>query len=77
MGAISVGKRCDIAVLDDEHPAMIGRAGDTQLDTWIFSAGNLAVKDMIVGGAHVVRDRRHINEDRIRKKFVETIGRLS
>jgi formimidoylglutamate deiminase len=77
MGAIAVGKRCDIAVLDDENPAMIGRAGDAALDTWIFSAGNAAVKDMIVGGAHVVKDRQHIHEGRILKKFAETIGRLS
>jgi formimidoylglutamate deiminase len=77
MGAISVGKRCDITVLDDEHPAMIGREQDAALDTWIFSAGNTAVKDMIVGGLHVVKDRRHIDEDRIQKKFTETVRRLS
>jgi formimidoylglutamate deiminase len=77
VGAIAVGERCDIAVLDDEHPAMIGRAGDAALDTWIFSAGNAAVKDVIVGGAHVVKDRRHIDEDRIQKKFSETVRRLS
>ena len=76
-GAIAAGKRCDIAVLDDDHPAMLGRAGDSALDTWIFSAGNSAVKDVIVGGAHVVKDRRHINEDRIQKKFAETVRRLS
>ena len=77
MGAIAVGKRCDIAVLDDRHPAMTGRAGDTALDSWIFSAGNAAVKDVIVGGSHVVKDRRHIDEDRIQKKFAETVRRLS
>ncbi len=77
VGAIAVGKRCDIAILDDEHPAMVGREGDALLDTWIFSAGNSAVKDMIVGGIHVVKERRHINEDRIGKKFAETTGRLS
>ncbi len=49
MGAIAVGKRCDIAVLDSEHSAMIGREEDAALDTWIFSAGNAAVKDVIVG----------------------------
>ena len=54
-GAIAVGKRCDIAVLDDGHPALIGREGDAALDTWIFSAGNAAVKDVIVGGSHVVK----------------------
>ncbi len=77
MGVIAVGKRCDIAVLDDENPAMVGREGDGLLDTWVFSAGNAAVKDMIVGGSHVVKDRRHHNEDRILKKFTETVGRLS
>jgi formimidoylglutamate deiminase len=77
VGAIAVGRRCDIAVLDDGHPAMTGRECDAALDTWIFSAGNAAVKDAIVGGSQVVKDRRHINEDRIQKKFAETVGRLS
>lgn len=77
MGAIAVGKRCDIAVLDEAHPALIGRGGDAALDTWIFSAGNTAVKDVIVGGSHVVKDRRHIDEDHIQKKFAETVRRLS
>jgi formimidoylglutamate deiminase len=77
MGAIAIGKRCDIAVLDETHPAMTGRSGDAALDTWIFSAGNAAVKDVIVGGTHVVKVRRHIDEDRIQKKFRETVRRLS
>ena len=77
MGAIAVGKRCDIAVLDDGHSAMIVRAGDAALDTWIFSAGNAAVKDVIVGGSHVVKDRRHNDEERIQKKFSETVRRMS
>ena len=77
MGAIAVGKRCDIAVLDDAHPALIGRRGDALLDTWVFSAGNPAVKDVIVGGVHVVKDRRNIDEDRIQKRFTETVRRLS
>jgi formimidoylglutamate deiminase len=76
-GAIAVGKRCDISVLDDEHSAMIGREGDAALDTWIFSAGNAAVKDVIVGGSHVVKDRLHMGENRIQKKFAETVRRLS
>jgi formimidoylglutamate deiminase len=77
VGVIAVGKRCDIAVLDDGHSAMIGREGDAALDSWIFSAGNAAVKDVIVGGSHVVKDRRHIDEDRIQKKFTEAVRRLS
>lgn len=77
VGAIAVGRRCDIAVLDDAHPAMTGREGDAALDTWIFSAGNAAVKDVIVAGSHVVKNCLHINEVRIQKKFAETVRRLS
>ncbi|HQY74988.1 MAG TPA: formimidoylglutamate deiminase [Aestuariivirga sp.] len=77
MGAIAAGKRCDIAVLDRELSAMTGREEDAALDTWIFSAGNAAVKDVIVGGSHVVKDRRHIHEDRIQKRFRETVRRMS
>ncbi len=76
-GAIAAGKRCDIAVLDSEYSSMIGREGDAALDTWIFSTGNAAVKDVIVGGSHVVKDRLHIAEDRIQMKFAETVRRLS
>jgi cytosine/adenosine deaminase-related metal-dependent hydrolase len=28
MGAIEAGVRCDIVVLDPDHPALIGRCGD-------------------------------------------------
>ncbi len=77
MGAIAVGKRCDIAVLDNDCPAMLGRSADSAIDTWIFSAGNAAVKDVIVGGRHVVKDRRHFDEDRIQKRFKETVRGLS
>ena len=77
IGVIEVGKRCDITVLDDDHPSMLGRAGDAALDAWIFSGGNAAVKDVIVAGSHVVRERRHFDEGRIQQKFKETVRRLS
>ena len=77
IGCIEVGKRCDIAVLDDAHPALLAREGDAALDAWIFSAGNAAVKNMIVGGRHVVKDRRHFDEARIFKVFSETVRRLA
>jgi formimidoylglutamate deiminase len=77
IGGITVGRRCDIVVLDAAHPALIGRRGDGVIDSWIFSGGNAVVKDMIVGGRRVVTDRRHIDEDRILKRFAETVRRLT
>jgi formimidoylglutamate deiminase len=77
VGAIAPGHRADIMVLDADHPALIGRSGDAALDTWIFSAGNAAVKDVFAGGRHVVKDHHHINEDRIAQRFRDAIRRLS
>jgi formimidoylglutamate deiminase len=77
VGEIAVGKRADIAVLDADHPSLIGRTGDSALDTWIFSGGNALVKDVIVGGRQVVEDRHHVNEDSIERDFRAAIRRLT
>ena len=77
VGALAPGYRADIAVLDDEHPALIGRSGDSALDSWIFSGGNPCVSDVFVAGNHVVEDRRHIKEEAIFKSFRAAVKRLT
>ena len=76
VGAIAAGNRCDIIVLDENHASLIGRGQDAALDTWIFSGGNACVKDVLVAGCHVVKDRHHVNEDAIARNFRAAIGRL-
>jgi formimidoylglutamate deiminase len=76
VGAMAPGCRADIAVLDAGHPLLAGRAEDAALDTWIFSGGNTLVKDVIVGGAQVVKDRHHIHEDTIAENFRAAMRRL-
>jgi formimidoylglutamate deiminase len=77
VGALAPGFRADIAVLDDEHPALIGRSEDSALDSWIFSGGNACIRDVFVAGEHIVQDRRHIREEVIRKKFRAAVKRLT
>ena len=77
VGALAPGYRADIAVLDADHPALIGRGGDSLLDSWIFSGGNACVKDVFVGGSHVVKDRHHAREDEIEAGFRAAMRRLS
>jgi len=77
VGAIAPGRRADIAVLDADHPSLIGRSRDDALDAWIFSGGNPCVKDVIVAGTHVVRDRHHVREDEIARNFRAAIKRLT
>lgn len=76
IGAIAPGKRCDIVVLDPDHPALIGRARDEAVDSWVFSGGAPCVKDVIVGGDPVVMDHRHTREDEVLRDFRAAVGRL-
>jgi formimidoylglutamate deiminase len=76
MGAIAPGKRCDIVVLDPDHPALIGRTCDEAVDSWVFSGGAPCVKDVIVGGNLVVMDHRHHHEDEVLDNFRAAVGRL-
>jgi formimidoylglutamate deiminase len=76
MGAIAPGSRCDIMVLDTDHPALIGRTGDEAVDSWVFSGGADCVKNVIVGGEIVIRERQHSRQDEILRDFRAAIGRL-
>jgi formimidoylglutamate deiminase len=77
IGALAPGCRADIAVLDGEHPALIGRSGDAVLDSWIFSGGNACVSDVFIAGNHVIEDRRHIKEEAILNNFRAAVKRLT
>ena len=77
VGALAAGFRADIAVLDDDHPALIGRSQDSALDSWIFSGGNSCIRDVFVAGSHVVQERRHIREEAILKNFRAAVKRLT
>ena len=59
LGAIRPGCRADVVVLDTDHPTLAGREQDQLLDAWIFSGDDTPVRDVMVGGAWVVRDGRH------------------
>lgn len=76
IGALAPGRRADIIVLDREHPALLHKTGDAILDSWIFAARGTAVRDVIVGGRHVVSDGRHVARAAIAARFQRTIARL-
>lgn len=76
VGKIAPGHRADIAVLDSDHPALIGRKGDQVIDSWIFSGGNACIRDVFVAGRQVVKDGQHINEAAIAKRFRAAVEKL-
>lgn len=69
IGALEVGRRADIIALDQENPALFGKAGDAWLDAWIFAGDNSLVRDVWVGGQHLVRDGRHIARQEVAKGY--------
>ncbi len=76
VGAIAVGRRADIVLLDAAHPDLAAGQGDHWLDAWIFIAGRAAVRDVLVGGAPVVSDGRHCAHDAITRRYGATVKRL-
>jgi formimidoylglutamate deiminase len=76
-GAIEVGRRADWLVLDAAHPSMVGAAADTALDHLLFAGGEAAIRDVMVAGRWVVKDRRHAAEDELRPRFAGLMQRLA
>jgi formimidoylglutamate deiminase len=77
IGEIAPGYRADLVVLDPEHPLLIGRRHESMLDSWIFSGNETPVRDVMVGGAWVVEDRRHVAQDDILRNYKTCIARLT
>ncbi len=75
-GAIEVGRRADWLVLDPEHQAMTGAPLDTALDRLLFAGGDTAIRDVMVAGQWVVKDRTHQAERDLRPRFAELMHRL-
>ena len=75
-GALAAGQTADILILDEGHPALVGRDGDQVIDSWLFAAGDGVVRDVFAGGQRVVADGRHVRRDDIRRRFAVTMRRL-
>jgi formimidoylglutamate deiminase len=75
VGEIAVGRRADWLVLDASHPAMAGAA--SALDRLLFAGGDAAIRDVMVAGRWVVKDRVHGEEAPLREKFIRIIKDLS
>ncbi len=76
LGALAVGKRADLIVLDEAHPNLFGLALDEVLGSFIFSGNDNLVKDVMVGGQWAVRDGRHVAQQAIAARFKQTLAEL-
>ena len=68
-GALAVGRLADLLAIDDNHTDLIGRSGDTLLDSYIFTADDHLVTDVWSAGRHMVRDGAHIARQQIADRY--------
>ncbi len=76
VGAIEIGRRADIVVLDGNHPILAGRDCEDALDALVFSGNVSPVRDVMAGGVWVVRDAAHRDESAIAQSYRRTMDRL-
>ncbi len=73
MGAITIGNRADLVVLDGHHPLLAHVKGDDILGRWLFAGLNGMVKDVMVGGDWVVQEGRHGDEIEAGRAFAVAV----
>lgn len=77
IGAIAVGQRADIVVLDGDDVVLWGKRGDATLDGWVFAAAGSPVSAVFLGGVRMVTEGRHHARDRVSSVFRRTLDRLA
>jgi formimidoylglutamate deiminase len=75
-GALEVGRRADWLVLDPEHPAMAAAPLEAALDHLLFAGAGTALRDVMVAGRWVIKERRHAGEEELRPRFASLMRRL-
>ncbi len=76
LGRLAPGFRADLIILDGDDPLLYGKTDDAILDTYVFSGGPALVRDVIVGGRLVVRDRHHPDQEAVAVRYRHTMERL-
>jgi formimidoylglutamate deiminase len=76
-GVIAVGQQADWLVLDDTHPSCAGTPLENALDHLLFAGGSAALRDVMVAGRWVVKDRHHAAEQPVQEHFLQLMTRLT
>ncbi|EHJ91195.1 formimidoylglutamate deiminase [Vreelandella boliviensis] len=63
IGALEVGKRADMVVLDGSDPYLSTSADDTRLGRWLLGGSKQQIRDVMVAGRWVIQERRHALDD--------------
>lgn len=73
VGALEVGRRADLLVLDGNDPYLATARDDDILNRWLFAGRDAQVRDVMVAGRWVVTDGRHADEERSAREFADVL----
>ncbi len=76
VGALTVGRRADLVLLDGAHPNLCGIDPDEVMGSFIFCGNDNLVRDVLCGGRWVVRGGRHVAQDAIAARFGRVLAEL-
>lgn len=76
MGAIATGRRADLVELDAAAPDLHGRSGDAITNALVFAGSSGLVRNVMVGGRWLVRDRCHPLDEEAARDYRRVAGRL-
>ena len=73
---ISENAPADFVVLCDDDPMLAGHDDESRLDALVFSGYPLPVERVMVNGEWCVVDAVHVDRDRSRSEYAETLAKL-
>ena len=76
-GELAIGKQADLLVLDDSQLRLFAHDDAHLLDSVIFASQKNLVHDVMVFGAWVIRDAKHVLEQDSADNFAELLAKLS
>lgn len=75
-GRLEVGKRADFIALDPDSPTLLNKKHDFILDALIFAGNINPIRHVVVGGRQVVKDFKHVLEDKISTDYKKTLSKF-
>lgn len=75
-GALKVGMRADLIILDHTSPMLAGTPDKYLLDRLIFCGSENLVRHVMVGGKWVIEQARHPRQEEINRNFIKTSEKL-
>ena len=77
VAGLRAGERADLVIVDQSHPDLAGRSGTQALSAMVFCEHDGRwVRDVFVGGRHVVRDGTHPLEEKARHDYQAVLAAL-